>query len=520
MSVDMLHMKPLPLILLTSLALPLAAVAQNPVSSAIRSFLPDAKKSEAQQQPAPAVQEPAPAPEEKKELPPPAEYSPDTTRAENTSPTAHPDAYKDFVSRLDEQVSRNLEDFCPALSAVLTATHDEFAAEEWMLKAAADGNAAAMQYAADIRLRQIPKDKLQSPEIKEAYRLVRQSMAAGFHMASVNAYICLRNGIGTEKNEEEAEKVLFEACKGGGFVPRFKWLQYTGRLTQFDDRERPEVKAEIDRGNHHVIYYLAMMAPTAREQMEWMQKAALQGNSDAIFALSAFCSQSKPKQSYDLLQQAIKRHNAEAMFTLGMALTDINSHNPLLKEAGISPDDKTGRHLLRLASMLGSVTANFTLGSAYYEGKFGINPDPERAYRHFEQGARNGHAPCGAAQGLLLLLGKGVTPDTKRGILLIRGAANAGYPYAVVLLAYAHYKGLGVPADAEKAMTLLQEAAAMGFPQAYVYMAYISAHGGNNVSADAAQADKYVRMAALDMKDAARKLYDELQSAPEWVPHP
>lgn len=514
-------MKPLPLFLLSALALPGTVTARDAVSSAILSFLPDAKKSPAQQA-APTVQQPEPEATTPPvaEPQPEVEFSPDTPRAENTAPESHPEAYREFTERLSEQAARNLEDFCPALSAVLTATNDEFAALEWMRKAANEGNAAAMQYAADATLRQIPRDRLQAPEIKEAYRMIRRSMDAGFHMAGVNAYICLRNGIGTEKNEDEAEKVLFEACKSGGFVPRFKWLQYTKRLARFEDSERPEVKAEIDRGNHHVIYYLAMMAPTAREQMEWMQKAAMQGNADAIYALSAFCSQSKPKQSYELLQQAIKRHNAEAMFTLGLALTDINSQNPLLKEAGISPDDKTGRHLLRLASMLGSVTANFSLGTAYYEGKIGIQPDMERAYKHFEQGARNGHAPCGAAQGLLLLLGKGTQQDTKRGILLIRGAANAGYPYAVVLLAYAHYKGLGVPADAEKAMTLLQEAAAMGFPQAYVYMAYIAAHGGNNVTADTALADKYVRMAALDIKDAARKLYDELCAAPDWVPHP
>lgn len=515
-------MKPHYLFLLPVLALPTAAATENPISSAIRSFLPGAKKSpaaqelrveEVKQEPTPAAA-PAEAPQ------PQAEYSADVARAENTAPAAHADAYSDFVNRLNEQASRDSEDFCPALSAVLTATNDEFAAAAWMKQAADEGNPAAMQYTADLHLRQIPRDRLQAPEIKEAYQLVRKSLDSGFNMAGVNAYICLRNGIGTEKNEKEAEKMLFTACKSGGFVPRFKWLQYTERLSQFSDKDRPEVKAEIDRGNHHVIYYLAMMAPTSREQMEWVQKAAMEGNSDAIFALSAFCSKSNPKQSYELLQQAIKRHNAEAMFTLGLALTDINALNPLLKEAGITPDDKTGRHLLRLASMLGSPSASFTLGTAYHDGKIGIAADPERAYRHFEQGSRNGHAPCGAAQGLMLLLGKGVAQDTKRGILLIRGAANAGYPYAVVLLAYAHYKGIGMPADAEQALTLLQEAATMNFPQAYVYMAYITARGGNNVTADTAAADKYVRMAALDMKDAARALFEELQAEQEWIPHP
>ena len=92
--------------------------------------------------------------------------------------------------------------------------------------------------------------------------------------------------------------------------------------------------------------------------------------------------------------------------------------------------------------------------------------------------------------------------------------------WPVVLLAYAQYKGLGMPADADKALTTLQEAAAMGYPEAYIYMAYITAKGAPNVPANAERADKYVRMAALDMGEKARTLYDELSKDGEWEPHP
>lgn len=511
-------------LLIPLLAAPLCATEQPDAAiSGIRSFLPAANKAEAAPEPTPAP-EPAAAEEATAPAEPEQqvliEFTPDAERPADVGPDAHPEAYRTFRERLDEQVKLNQEDYCPAVSAVLTATNDEFALIPWMEKAAKEGNIAAITYVADAKLRSIQHAKEQAPEVKEAYNMMAKAADAGFDLAAVYRYNCQRAGIGTPADEVGAEKKLMEACKRGGFLPRFRWLQYTGRLKQYEDSTLPEVQAEAKRGNHHVLYYLAMLNPTTREQIAAMQEAAVKGSADALYALSAVCSKAKPKQSYELLQQAIKRHNAEAMWTLGGALCELNSSNPLLKEAGIVPDDKTGRHLIRLAAMLHSPTANFWLGNAYFMGDYGIGQDLERAYRHFAQGASRGHAPCGAAQGYMLLKGIGTVADTKRGILLIRGAANAGYPYAVVLFAYAHFKGLGVPADADKAVTLLQEAAAMGYPEAYIYMAYITAKGGANLPANAERADKYIRMAALDLREKAREMYEDIQKDGEWEPHP
>lgn len=511
-------------VLIPVLSLPAYAAEQGDTLSAIRSFLPPAGKAAAES-PAPA---PTPAPIPAADIPepqPPAQeaqvnHSADVERPADVSPDAHTEAYKTFKERLDEQVKHNLDDYCPAISMVLSATNDEFATLVWMEKAAAEGNLAAMTYVADARLRSIRHNKEQATEVKEAYAMLCKAADAGFDAAVVHRYSCQRAGIGTPKDEADADKKLMEACKRGGFLPRYVWLQASGRLGQYGDAERPEVKAEAARGNHYVLHAMALLNATTKERIAGLQAAAIKGNPDALYALSAICSKAKPKQSYELLQQAIKRHHAESMWTLGGALCELNSPNPLLKEAGIVPDDKTGRHLIRLAAMLNSPSANFWLGNAYYSGDYGIRQDDERAYRHFAQGAGRAHAPCGAAQGYMLLRGLGTEVDTKRGVLLIRGAANAGYPYAVVLLAYAQYKGLGMPADADKALTTLQEAAAMGYPEAYIYMAYITAKGAPNVPANAERADKYVRMAALDLGDKARELYDELGKDGEWEPHP
>jgi len=428
--------------------------------------------------------------------------------------------YTLFLQKLEEQVKGNSLDFCPAMQTVLSVTNDEFAVDDWMAKAAGTGNSAALYYLAGRKLTSVPADKLQSPEIKEAYQRARRAAEAGFEPAMLDVSLCLRYGIGTQKDEAGADRWLLQACKSGNFDMRFKWLQLTNRLTKFEDGERTEVKSELERGNHHVLYYLSAFAPDSATQLEWLRKAAEKGNPSALYSLSSLSSRLNPKDSYTLLKEAVKQHNPEAMFVLGQTLLGDDPDNPFVKEAGITPDEASGLHLLRLASMLDNAPADVVLGNLYYDGGHGLPKDHERAYRHYARAQKSRHAAAAAAQGIMLLKGDGVAQDVAQGTRLLNLAANSGYGYAAVLLAYAQYEGIGVPADARKAAEFLNDAAVMGQPAAYVYLAYITAKGGHNLKADPKLAENYVRMAALDMGDKAQQLYDELMKAGKWEPHP
>ena len=492
-------------------------------ATGIRAVLPPAQKAE--------VAAPAAAP--KPEAPPtadasataapriPAElsYTPDEGPAADVSPAAHAALYADFKKALKEQAEKNLYDFCPAMELVLKATNDPFAVQQWMEKAAGEGLAAAQQYVADQRLVHIRMDELQSAEVKAAYAMARKAADAGYDPAKVNVYMCLKNGVGVAKDEKAAEKYILEACKSKGFITRFKWLQLSGRLSTFEDRERAEVKAEIERGNDHVVYFISSLAPTAAEKSEWLMKAAKLGNPEALYMLSAMASQKNPKASFELLKEAIKLHSAEGMFTLGVALTDADPNSELMKTAGIGHDDKTGRHLVKLAGMLGSVSAHTWLGHMYHDGVFGVQQNDAVSYRWFEKGALSGSLRCSTAQGVMLLRGIGTQKEEKRGLAYLNAAANAGNPEAVMALAYAVYSGIGVEANARKAAEMLEEAAAMGNPAAYICLAYITSKGGVDLPADPKRAERYIRLAKLDMKDEAQQLYDKLM-AEGWVPEP
>ncbi len=470
-------------------------------SDAIKQFLPG-----------PATAMPSP---KKVEL----TFTPDAPRAADTSPNAHPEAYARFIGHLDTMLKENTYNFGPAMSEILNSTNDEFAAMSWMEKAAAEGNLVACQFVADRKFVQVPKNATQTPEIKEAFAMVSRAADGGYDPAKINVFMCMQAGIGTKKDEKAAEKYILEACRSGNMMPRARWLLLTQRLASWEDRNRPEVAAEIERGNVHVLHYLSTLAPTMQEKVSLLQKSAEMGHADSYFELSAISAPKDPKNSFILLKEAARQHNSNALYSLGSAMIEGNPENPVLKNAGIEHNDALGRQYIKLASMLNNISASFWLGSVTYHGRCGFAVDKERAYRHFDHGAILGNPTCGAAAGLMLLRGLGIPQDTRKGLYYLNVAANMGVPRAIILLAYAQHHGIGLPADSKSASKLLLEAAAVGHKHAYVYLAYITAKGGSNYPADPKLAERYVRMAALDMKEKAHEMYNTLMSE-GWNPEP
>ena len=430
--------------------------------------------------------------------------------AADISPAAHPQEYAAFKERLQQEAKDCNYDFMPAMKAILNATNDEFAIDAWMQQAAKEGIAPAMQYIGDKMLSYVTEDEIKGQKGKDAFALLKKAADAGYAPALLNVALARMNGLGTYKDEAQARKDMLAACKDGKFVPRFKWLQLTGRLQGFDSKDKPEVKAEIDRGNHHVVYFLAMQAENLNDQSEWMQKAAKLGNPESVYALSAACSATMPKESYQLLQEAVKMHSPSAVLLLGNLLTDPKKPDAV-KGLDIPYNDQVGRHLIRLAAMSGNPEARYMLGMCYHSGNFGFRKDESRAYRSFEMGTRGGDQLCATAQAVMLLKGIGVQKDEKAALPLILEAANRGSAGAIILMAYVQYKGLGgIPADAYKAKQTLQDAVANNIPEALVYLAYITAKGGANLTADEKESAMYLRMAQQDMKDEAQQLYDDL----------
>lgn len=438
-----------------------------------------------------------------------------------SSGTAPQNAYTAFKAKLKEQASLNKLDTCPALAEALRATDDEFAALEWMERAAKEGDPVALDYISEPWIRQAPANLLESDEAKKAAANMKKAADLHYEPAMVHYSVCLRNGIGVKQDEAAANRLLIEACKSGNIDTRFSWLMTTGRLKNFEAKDLPEVKSEIERGNHHILYWLSAYAPDSATQLKWLLDAAKLNNNAALYTLSSLFSKEKPKESYDLLSTAAKLHYPPALFALGYYLLD---PPPALAEAvQLQKDEKSAIYMLRLASLLGNDAATAVLANAYYDGKYGLPVDHAKAFRHYLRGYESLRSvPCAASAGYMLLCGDGTKQDIAKGTNLLNTAANRGYPYACVLLAYAQYEGIGTKPDAQKALDYLSDATIFktSYPEAYIFMAYITAKGGEGLKPDPKGAERYIRSASLDLGDRAQQLYDELMKQEKWVPKP
>lgn len=419
--------------------------------------------------------------------------------------------FSEFCDALQKQVKENSPDYGAAVLCVLEATDaDERAIDKWMRAAAKQGNAAAERWLVTMELAEVPKDRLLAPEIRTAYQRLAKIADKGYVPAMLDATVCLRRGIGTQQDEAAANKKLMEACRGGNFLARAQWLVDTGRMNFISCTAKPEVASEIKRGNHIVMFRLSTLTSVPREKVEWLKKAAESGSADAYFALSAINSAQKPKESRVLLEEAVRLHNTDAFYVMGMGLLDTEAKTPSLREAGIEPNPKRGILLLKAAAALGHLRAAHTLGRAYYKGLAGLPEDKQRAYAYFNDPKLRHAAVMVASRAHMLLRGEGVKQDTAEGIKLLTDAAEVGSPQAALMLAREYFTGEYVKADARQATQLLSDAAVAGVPAAYVFLAYVYAKGGENLSSDAAQSRAYLRLAAMDMGDKAKQLYDDL----------
>lgn len=496
---------------------PLALVAGlslAPMADAAPKGKQTAKKTSSRKSTSHKKKKPAKKASAKKEAPAPAKVAP-------SADIPSQDSYAAFKAKLKEQASLNKLDTCPALAEALKATNDEFAALEWMERAAKEGDPVALDYISEPWIRQAPANLLQSDEAKQAAANMKKAADLQFEPAMVHYSICLRNGIGVNQNEAEANRLLMAACKSGNIDTRFSWLMSTGRLKGFEAKDLPEVQSEIKRGNHHILYWLSAYAPDSATQLQWLLDAAKLNNNAALYTLSGLFSKEKPKESYELLTTAAKLHHPPALFALGYYLLD---PPPALVEAvQMQKDEKSALFMLRLAALLGSDAATTVLANAYYDGKYGLPSDHGKAFRHYIRGYETLRSiPCAASAGYMLLCGDGVKQDVAKGTNLLNTAANRGYPYACVLLAYAQYEGIGTKPNANKALDYLSDATIFKtpYPEAYVFMAYITAKGGEGLKPDPKGAERYIRSASLDMGDRAQQLYDELMKQGKWVPKP
>ncbi len=387
-------------------------------------------------------------------------------------PSQYEADYQKFIAKLRELTQQNSFDLSLALFIIFDATGDEFSIEQWMQRAANEGEPAAMLFIALKHLTNVPEERYRAQETLTAVTQLKKASDRKYVPAIVAYSKCLNKGIGTSKNEAAAEKLLMQACSSGCFEPRFEWLLMTGRLEKYEDLQRPEVKAEIERGNHHISRHMSLNAPNDAALINLLVQSAEKGNPYALFELSELFLNMDLAKSFKLLALAVKARNPDALYRMGMYMID-----PPVKleiNVGAVKDVESGVKMLKMATILGQNEARMQLAQMYLNGKNGQPKDAHKAYRHISTGAvLSGNPLLLAAQGFMMLEGTGTKQDMNNGLKLIQAAASRKYAHAKALLGYAHYRGLGVEKNINNAIMHLEDATTLNDPFAFIYLALL-----------------------------------------------
>lgn len=425
--------------------------------------------------------------------------------------------FEQFTAALHDMQESQSGDYYAAVKIVLEATGDEMSIDAWMEQAALNNVPAALLYVANTRISGILFNQDDDKTITNHLHLLKKAADANYIPAILYYSTCLNAGLRRKPDRAQALRILTPIASTGDKEARFKWLQLSGRLQGLSDLKRPEVAAEIDKGNDCVMMYISMLTVDKETRIAYMQDAADLGNSQAYYELGVHVERINPKLSYEMMQKAAKLHHPNALAVIGSLESTPSTTDDNLSKTDAEFNPEEGLSKIKLAAMIGSSIAQGLLGEQYLHGSDLIDQDLERAFYHIQHAACQSDASATLLYSYMLLEGLGCEATPEKGLSICVELINRKVKSAILLYAYATYKGLGVQSNIQDSIDILQEAASYEIPEAYVYLAFITQKGGEQLKADAKQAELYLRMAKIDLGDKAEQLYQKLQKAGEWV---
>ena len=255
-------------------------------------------------------------------------------------------------------------------------------AEKWLQLAKEGGNEEAGNILEEIAqekereqqtavLQQAEKH-INNKEFEQGVALFRELAEKGNAIARRNMGICYNNGIGVEKDLQEAFKWFKLAAEQGDDISQFCLGVCYSRG---EGTKRDELKAD-----------------------EWIRKSAEQGNADALKVIEEL------KQGY------------------------ANFH-PLVREGlehKLKGDAAKAAECFRKAAEAGDAEGCFKLSACYLQG-FGVEKSDEELLKWLQKASELGHAEAQFNMGILYVNGLGVAEDHAKAEELLRAAKEKGF---------------------------------------------------------------------------------------------
>lgn len=323
-----------------------------------------------------------------------------------------------------------------------------------------------------------------------AFSLYGISAEAGYTRALYRLGLCYENAVGTPRDTVEALKYYHEAAKGGSIEALLQLgacYRY-GRGTECDEsRAFSYYLMAAEKNNARAQYIIGecylngeMVAQNMRLAISWFERAAMQGQSDAIARVNAL--HETMSEIYNGAIEAQKSgDHAEALrlyalvAEMGHSAAQCNAGYCYQTGRGCEKDAKRALYYYGLAAAGGSIVAKYNLAICHARG-IGTPLNFKRARALLDECIKAEYAPAAefldqmnrqymAKLGQRLYAASTVVyrrGDVGEAIRILVAAAKCGNLRATYMLACHFEFGDGVPRDMERADALYASVAAAG----------------------------------------------------------
>lgn len=311
-------------------------------------------------------------------------------------------------------------------------------------------------------------------DLKHAFELYHASAIQGNPYASYELAKMFRDGTGTVKSAGQAEEhfqnafsgflVLEEESHDDKLQYRLGQMLYQGIGTERDEEEAVRFWQQAAKlGNVNAQYALGKFwldtgTGDVQQAAAWLEKAANAGNTSAQYVLAKLYLEGRlgekdVEKAGKLFQKAAEQGNGFAAYRLGRLY---------LEGEEIPKDMVAAVWWLTEAAEQELPFAQYTLGYLYLKGEE-IPRDMAKAVAWLQKAALQGNEYAQYRLGSLYLLGEDVPQDLEEAIRWLELSADQGNQYAQYALGKLFLYGQpGMPRDKEKAVLFLEASAAQG----------------------------------------------------------
>ena len=323
----------------------------------------------------------------------------------------------------------------------------------------------------------------------------------------------------SEDDTRKAVALYYEAAGAGDVDAQIAigGILYTSESNKYEAVEWLEKAAAQGSTNAMTVlgqmYRLGEGIPqNHQEAFKWYKMAADLGDaSSQYFVGMMYYSGSGVAQSVQdaiqWLRKSADRGDADAQTTLGFQYST---------GAGVDKDDGEAVRLWRLAADQNSSVAQYYLGKMYEAGR-GVQQDDQEAFRWLLKAADQGDADAQLAVGIHYISGKGTSEDSALSLKYLEMAGRQGNVEAQFRMGLNYDQGYGVTKNPEAAVGWYKLAAEHGDLRAQYNLGMCYARG-RGVPRDDAVAVKYWKMAADQGDGGAQDLLGTAYSEGLGVP--